>query len=167
MIVSLNEVENACHRAALGVGLSQGLAEDASWIGASLVTSGPDGLARMLAALRQADSSRTRNPAFTRAGTGWVLDTGVPALVAGPALSDLLQTEPDLDLQIGPVAFPEIFNLCRAGRQPPPREPLQVDDELWRELLSLAARTYVPASDASRQRGAGPANDGADADAAS
>jgi Protein of unknown function (DUF3726) len=167
MMVSLNEVENACHRAALGVGLSQGLAEDASWIGASLVTTRRDGLARMLAALRQADFSRARHPAFTRSERGWVLDPSVPALVAGPALSDLLQAEPHLDLEIGPAAFPEIFDLCRAGRQPPPGEPLQVDDDQWRELLALAARTYVPASEASRQRGAGPANARADADAAS
>jgi len=167
MMVSLNEVENACHRAALGVGLSQGLAEDASWIGASLVTTRRDGLARMLAALRQADLSRAHHPAFTRSERGWVLDPSVPALVAGPALSDLLQAEPHLDLEIGPAAFPEIFDLCRAGRQPPPGEPLQVDDDQWRELLALAARTYVPASDTSRQRGAGPANARADADAAS
>jgi hypothetical protein len=167
MMVSLNEVENACHRAALGVGLSQGLAEDASWIGASLVTTRRDGLARMLAALRQADLSRAHHPAFTRSERGWVLDPSVPALVAGPALSDLLQAEPHLDLEIGPAAFPEIFDLCRAGRQPPPGEPLQVDDDQWRELLALAARTYVPASEASRQRGAGPANARADADAAS
>jgi hypothetical protein len=75
--------------------------------------------------------------------------------------------EPDLDISTPTSGFPEIFDLCRAGRQLPPVEPLHVDEDQWRELLDLAARTYVPASDTSRQRGAGPANAGADADAAS
>jgi hypothetical protein len=167
MIVSLNEVENACHRAALGVGLSHGLAEDAAWIGAGLVTSRPDGLIRMLAALRQAEQSRPHRPAFTRNATGWVLDNDVPALVAGPALADLSMTALDSEIQIGPTAFPEILEICRAGRQPPPAEPLHVAEEQWRELLDLAARTYVPASDTSRLRGAGPANAAADEDALS
>ncbi len=167
MIVSLNEVENACHRAALGVGLSHGLAEDAAWIGASLVTSRPDGLVLMLAALRQFEASQARGPAFTRHATCWVLDTDLPALVAGPALADLSMSGLDDEIQIGPTAFPEILDICRAGRQPPPAAPLHVAEDQWRELLDLAARTYVPASDTSRRRGAGPANAGADEDARS
>ena len=157
MIVSLNEVEMACYRAALGVKLGHGLAEDAARIGVRLVTTVPDGLAVMLRALRSADANRVLPPVFERDGGIWRFRYRfLPSLQAGPVAADLERAEPGVLIEIGATDEPAVVDIC-LGKNPAGRvsATIEVDDGLWRELHGLAARTYVPASKISRMTGAG------------
>lgn len=157
MIVSLNEIETSCYRAALGVGLSHGLAQDAALIGARLVATQAHGLAVMLRALNYADANRVEPPVFARDGAVWRPRYGiVPSLVAGPIAADLKRADPSLVVEIGLTDELSIIAICM-DQCPPvwPLSPLEVSNDLWRELQGLVARTYVPASAASRIKGAG------------
>lgn len=157
MIVSLNEIETACYRAALGVKLSHGLAEDAARIGVRLVTAMPDGLAIMLRALHSADANRVSPPVFARDGHIWRSRYPfLPSLQAGPVAADLRKAEPGVRVEIGATDEPAIVDICLAeGTSELAIMPIEVDDGLWAELHRLAARTYVPASKISRVTGAG------------
>lgn len=157
MIVSLNEVETLCYRAALGVNLPQGLAEDAARIAGRLVAAMPDGLAIMLRALRSADASRVAPPLFTRDGNFWRSRYPfLPSLHAGPVAADLRLAEPGIGIDIGAADEPAIVDICLTeGQAGLAIAPIEVDDGLWREIHLLAARTYVPASKTSRLTGAG------------
>lgn len=157
MIVSLNEIETSCYRAALGVGLSHGLAQDAAAIGVKLLASRPDGLAVMLRALRFADAHPLAPPAFIREAKRWRPRLGVvPSLIAGPFAADLRQADPAAVVDLRATDELAVIVACLDGLAVvPPAHPLEVHDSQWRELQKLAARTYVPASEASRLRGAG------------
>ena len=157
MIVSLNEIEVACYRAALGVKLSHGLAEDAARVGVRLVTTKPDGLAIMLRALRSADAYPVLPPVFERHGNTWrARYSFLPSLKAGPIAADLKRAEPGVIVEIGATDEAAVIDIC-LGRTPsvPGKSVIEVDDELWKEIHGLAARTYVPASRISRMTGAG------------
>lgn len=158
MIVSLNEVEAVCYRAALGVDLPHGLAEDAVRIAARLVTTVPDGLAIMLRALHSADVNRVAAPVFARDGHIWrARYPFLPSLHAGPVAADLRLAEPGVRIEIGATDETAIVDICLTPERPAGLAigPIEVDDGLWCELHSLAARTYVPASMTSRLMGAG------------
>lgn len=157
MIVSLNEIETGCHRGALGVGLGHGLAQDAAWIGARLVATRSDGLAVMLRALQFADANRVRAPVFKREGAVWRSGPGmVTCLVAGPIAADLKSADPSMAIEIGLTDEPLIIAICLdQSRRSWPACPLDVADDLWRDLQALGARTYVRASATSRVMGAG------------
>lgn len=157
MIVSLNEIETSCYRAALGVGLPHGLAQDASVIGARLVATRPDGLAVMLRGLEFAGANRMQAPVFARDGAVWRSRFGILAsLVAGPIAADLMRADPSIAVEIGTTDEPAIIDICLNEHPQSSRSsPLEVPDDLWRELQRLGARSYVPASAASRLKGAG------------
>jgi hypothetical protein len=162
MIVSLNEVEMTCYRAALGVNLPHGLAEDAASIAAKLVTTVPAGLAIMLRALRSAEGNYVAPPVFARDGHIWrARYPFLPSLQAGPIAADLENAEPGVQVEICATDEPSIVDICRRHGTPNgvPGIPIEVEDALWRELLRLAARTYVPASRISRLTGAGAGAD--------
>lgn len=157
MIVSLNEIETSCYRAALGVGLPHGLAQDAALIGVRLAATRPDGLAVMLRGLQFADANRVEHPIFKRDGPVWrSRHRRVAALVAGPIAADLKWADPSVAVETGWTDEPAIIAIC-LDQSPHawPSDPLEVPDELWRDLQVLGARTYVPASAASRVMGAG------------
>lgn len=155
MILSLNEIEATCHRAALGAKLPHGLAEDAAWIGGRLITSRTDGLLRMLDALRQAGDWNLSGPAFVAGIGGWRHVAGMPALAAAPAAADLRRLDPAARFVVEDPLTREIVDLCVLPEPPPPVMPISVDDEAWERLLDYAAQSYVPASETSRRRGAG------------
>lgn len=157
MILSLNEIETTCYRAALGAGLTHGLAEDAAAIAARLAATRPDGAAIMLRALTFADGHRLTGPVFAKSdGTYRPTGTALPALVAGPAAADLKQSDPtagiDLSLADEPAVIAACFDKVPAA---PPSAAISVPDNVWREICALAARTYVPHSETSRLMGAG------------
>lgn len=157
MIVSLNEIETTAYRAALGVGLDHGLAQDAGAIAAKLLASRPDGLAILLRALAFADAHRIAPPVFVRDSRRFRPRHGVlPSLVAGPVAADLRRADPDATVDTSLADEPAIVELCLS---PPagnvPDRGVAVSDSLWRNLQHLAARTYVPASETSRLMGAG------------
>ena len=59
-----------------------------------------------------------------------------------------------------PAAGTDLLITCRKFGYTTPKGKLEgrgvvVDEEVWREVEALAARTYVPSSEASRARGAG------------
>ena len=157
MIVSLNEIQTTCYRAALGVGLSHGLAEDASSIVTRLVAGGPGGLATMLRALTFADAHRVAAPVFALENGTYVARHAVlPALMAGPVVADLKCADPDAAIDLSLVDEPAVIEACLAA--PPqalPAVAIEVPGGLWQALVALAARTYVPRSETSRLMGAG------------
>ena len=191
MIVSRNEIEAACQRAALGVGLAHGFAEDATAIAARLAADGEDVAAIMLAALSSIEENGCPIPCFNHDERLWrsAEQAIVPALVAGPCAADLLRADPGAVVQIGRTDEPKVIAAAlalagldaaevplergqsmrltaRPGRPlatpRPPVEGFTIADAVWRELLKLAARTYVPASEQSRLRGAGAGLNDAD-----
>lgn len=184
MIVSRNEIETTCQRAALGVGLSHGSAEDAATIAAWLATGGEDVVEIMLAALSSVEENGIPVPCFNHVERVWrsAQHAIVPSLVAGPCAADLLRADPGAAIEIHRTDEPKIIEAAlalagldgtdvplkhrrsmrltaRRGKpRPPPRqlaEGFAVSDAAWRELLKLASRTYVPASERSRLKGAG------------
>ena len=59
-----------------------------------------------------------------------------------------------------PAAGTDVLITCRKLGYTTPKARIEgrgvvVDEEIWREVKALAARTYVPSSEASRARGAG------------
>lgn len=184
MIVSRNEIEATCHRAALGVGLPHGFAEDAATIAAWLAAGGVDVAAIMLAALSSVEQNRIPLPCFSHDGNVWrsAEHAIVPSLVAGPCAADLLRADPRAAVEIYRTDEPKVIAAAlaiagldgtdvplvrgqsmrlaaRRGKPPSPpgqrAEGFAVADAVWQELLSFAARTYVPASEQSRIKGAG------------
>ena len=156
MIVSLNEIQSTCYRAALGIGLSHGLAEDASSVAACLVAAGPGGLAIMLRALLFADSHRVAAPVFTKSNGTYVARHAVlPALMAGPVVADLKRAEPNVAVDLSLADEPAVIAAFLAPPQDLPAAAIAVPEDLWQALTALAARTYVPRSETSRLMGAG------------
>jgi hypothetical protein len=156
MIVSFNEIENICYRAGLGVGLTQGQAEDAGRIGVRLARRQPDGLEIMLRALQSIDTNPLGEPPF-RLETGcWRPARPVlPALIAVPVVLDLQRAEPGVLVDLGAIDEPDVLVAAGEIDDGRPMAPRDVPDILWRELAKLAARTYVPATATSRRTGAG------------
>lgn len=156
MIVTVNEIESTCTRAALGVGLPQGLAEDAGRIAVKLVCRHDDGLEIMLRALRSVDDHPVEGPAFIRKDDGWVASRpSLPALVAAPAAMELCLAEPGVSVGLGAIDEPAILAACGDDEPQPPDEPIAADEATWSAIIRLAARTYVPATETSRVTGAG------------
>ena len=157
MIISLNEVETVCYRAALGAGLSYGLAQDAAVIGVKLIASRADGPAILLRALHFAESHPMTPPVFVADDTAWHSRGGVlPSLIAGPIAADLRRANPARRINIEATDEPAIIALCLEDCPlVPPRAPLEISSTHWRQLQKFAARTYVPASEAPRRKGAG------------
>lgn len=156
MIVTLNEIETTCYRAALGVGLQQGLAEDAGRIAVKLACRHAGALHIMLRALRTAEASPVTPPVFIRKDDAWAPSRpSLPALFAAPIAMELCLAEPGVTVGLGAIDEPAILAACGEGDPLPPDHPLEADIETWRELARLASRTYVPASATSRNSGAG------------
>jgi len=89
------------------------------------------------------------------------LETGISlrfsngcAVLAGPGGLDMRGAMPSagVDATLALTDAPERF---RPLGETPLLDGIDVDPTLWAEALALAARTYVPASDASRATGAG------------
>ncbi|MEM8630823.1 MAG: DUF3726 domain-containing protein [Pseudomonadota bacterium] len=178
MIRTLPEIEATVLRAGRGSGVPVAQAEDiaraARWLAAAGQMRGLDEVARCLALPR--GSARP-----TRWVASYVFAPGDPALML-PAAIDLALTGADVRLRGMPRALTGALIACApalegravraawSGRDatlslgPRGREPhlsdrsAQVDLPVWAALTALAAQTYVPASDASRD-GAGAGDD--------
>ncbi len=88
MRVSLNEVEIAFRRAAVGLGWPYGLAEDFGSAAAWMAAHGLDPVEAGLEALRRSPKAISAE----RSAEGWHL-AGTPVLAAGPAAFDLLAAD--------------------------------------------------------------------------
>ncbi|MEL7115375.1 MAG: DUF3726 domain-containing protein [Pseudomonadota bacterium] len=90
MTLSLNEVDGAVRKAALGVGWSYGLAKELGHAAAWLAGRGVDATGAVLAAF----NAPTRAAQVERVPSGWRF-VGQPVIAAAPSCFDLLETAPD------------------------------------------------------------------------
>ena len=152
MTRSLNEIEGMIHKAARGAGLPLGHADELAAAGVRLVAEGGDP-GEITVALDKATGVAMTGPAAIDA----VLATGEPVTLADVDSPHLL---------VAMVAAREVAVTARiesTGVVLEPGEtvvlpldgPVDVDAAHWARWSELAARTYVPASEASRESGAG------------
>ena len=132
MIRSANEIAGLVAKAARGAGLPLGLAED-------LATAIPEHVSGPVEAALAALSRHLADPRALSAHVA-ALDraevTGIPLPVQGCPCLDALSA-------------------ARSTGATAAARACDVTDEGWRALEAFAARTLVPASDASRRAGAG------------
>ena len=178
MTFSLNEVEATVRKAARGAGLPIGIAEDIGRAAAWLCARGEDGSAAALEGLRRYDASRPC--ALNEAGA----DPAARAVIEGLSAIDLIiagcRDRVELSGLDVPMLLRGLVGISTAGRElaieldlgldghatlirrewhaaesAPHTRRHEADPAVWHELQGLAARTYVPASEASRAHGAG------------
>jgi hypothetical protein len=159
MIVSLNEIENLCARAALGAGLTHGLAEEAAQTAARLALAGADAATLMLRALTSAGACGLASPVLARSGSLWVPAVRpLPALLAGPAVADLQAAGEAVAVPASAVDDTIVFAAACQRTMPAPSEATEgftAPEAAWQGLLALAARSYVKSSARSLMTGAG------------
>ncbi len=160
MICSVNEVTSLLYKAAVGSGRSVGLAEDIARAGAWLCTRGQDGVAVTLNYLR----STPREPSWpvilglVAAGVeteATIVDAG-DGLMLG-AMAAILGSDAEVVYETRNIDGVATIS-CRRGadiEQLRIGGAVTVSDLDVAAVTDLAARTYVPASDASRLKGAG------------
>lgn len=141
------EIEAISVKAAIGAGLSLGLAEDYGRAAGVLAMTDPDALGTVAQALSPPASTATQMPGVIdalRCGASIDLPTAHPALVRAYLLRAALDQPGD---------FPGITQAdLQAARL---TRAVAVPDVVWSELSALAARTYVPETEGSRLSGAG------------
>ena len=166
---ALNEIELTVRKAALGQGLDFGRADDLGRAASWLCARGIDGATAAYHALEGLD----RNRACHFGGKARVAIEGFAAidLLKAGELSTIDLIEPDsaqliegliaIQAQQPPqLAMTELASgsICLSAQAPDERPVInhrwQPDATHWKYLLRLAAKTYVPASELSRQ-GAG------------
>lgn len=88
-------------------------------------------------------------------GTGFELSWCGVRVRVGPGTLQLLQSDDDALLVVDTAEV--VINTCDAPDEAaqPPSGAVNVDAATWASLTSFAHRTYVPASETSRERGAG------------
>ena len=148
--VSKNELGAALEKAALGQGFDRGTG---LWLAGVVVQALNNGYPALTWAV-QALKAAPEPPKTEERPEGWIcLNTSV--LVAGPVLTDLLMAGEKLDGQgFVKLDVPELWtHLLDGGFESTPG-PLRIDEDDWNALQTYAAKTYVPATEQSRQ-GAG------------
>lgn len=178
MILSVNELQGTLLKAARGTGLPLGLAEDLAFSAADIATRDTDQIvSEVLTCLSQAFHPATADLSaqgvimgqgnllvgmpsaldLVSAGNGPVLLDGVPkalteALIAGRERFESRALWYDW---VGPSKI--ILHAWKHDSFTAPMQPerVEVDPQHWADLQSLAAKTYVPESEASRIAGAG------------
>lgn len=160
MICSVNEITALLYKASVGSGRSVGLAQDISRAGAWLCTNGHDGVAvtiRYLATNEQ-EPSWPVLLGLVAAGVHdkvTIIDVG-DGLMLG-ALANVLGPDSEITYEIHQIDRITTVS-CRPGYTSPNSYPIravEVNDSDLATASKLASRTYVPASDASRMKGAG------------
>ncbi|MFY0692533.1 MAG: DUF3726 domain-containing protein [Paracoccaceae bacterium] len=173
---SLNEVQTLVLKAGRGAGLPLGLAQDLSdavpWMGRAIEQL-PEALAVSGA------------PNLPQRGAGGVVFERCRAVVDGPSALDLARAGTGQAVELRDIDATDILqaliacNCALTGKgmtvekigaqalrltatsedlkTAPARAqaPLEVDDAIWAQLVELAAKTFVPESEASRASGAG------------
>ncbi len=151
MIPSVAELQGSLLKAGRGLSLSLGVAEDIAAAAPFFLAA--DELNETLAQLlREMESGRVTQvieaiDAALCDGKAEIADSrAARALVASASY----RAQRVVILKAGHVVAQEPAKSAK----PLPRRKM-IDDALWDRLQELAARTYVPASDASREKGAG------------
>lgn len=161
-----NEVGAMVAKAARGAGFPVGQAEDLGRVAVYLAASGGD--CRLISAALQEEPA----PVDVNWGTEAISVNAGPAILIGPIVCDafalgctrakLADAEQVLLIcaylaQAGIAATVQGAEVMRdaQGLEPGAPGPVEIADEDWAIWADLAARTYVPESDASRAAGAG------------
>ena len=168
MQVSKNELTTALQKAAVGQGFDQGTGQ---WLAAAVVrarATGHPGLTWGLGAL----AAKPEPARVDQRADGWVCRNHA-VLIAGPILTDLLKagqslatedvakstaedvTEPLAGPGFASLDVPDLWTHWRDSHPIPAPGPLEITRDQWNALQTIAAKTYVPATAESRQRGAG------------
>lgn len=159
-------------KAARGAGVPLGHCEDLALAAGYLAATDPVRLACLTAAL-----AGPHRAVVTDLTAQVVMIPDARAAMAGPVAADLLRIGSakivlqNIDAPRLVIAFCAVQNICvdhnfegadlvlQCSDRPAPVTPkasaVTVSAQLWAHLSDLAARTYVPASDASRLAGAG------------
>jgi|UPI0005951F6B hypothetical protein len=157
MIRSMSEVSGLVLKAARGAGLPLGHAEDLAAATADL-TAVEMGLTQLLTALNRAQvgCAYAAPCAIDRVTAG--LGSAVVKAPKCPLVWDALVTHAarsGLNVSITWSGADATLVDTAQPASPRPRGPVDIDDTLWAALSTLAAKTYVPATEASRLAGAG------------
>ncbi len=147
---SVNELSTTIEKAAVGRGFDRATGQ---WLAAATLACLPHhpALAWALAALA-ADPAPVQ---LTSSAQGWRCLNGA-ILVAGPVLRDLQAAGEALDAaRFDHFDVPQLWQHSPTAPDSPSLGPFDVPADQWQALTDLAAKTYVPATEASRQRGAG------------
>ena len=176
--LSLGEVRALAFKAATGAGCAPGLAEEAGWATVWLIRSGLGGAEALAALLDSPDGPEVLAGLVARADAGWVGEPvqapGVGGAMILPFLASTLDCGRAWRVETGPLRFdlwregttlgqplPDgaglVLHPCRMpdDRPSPETRAGRIDRAAWAILGALCDRTYAPASDASRLRGAG------------
>jgi hypothetical protein len=180
MIVSLNEAEGMATKAAAGAGRPWGLAQEAGRAVAALEAMGQPGAQALLTLLKVTDgvSCNELCPTSTSGGT-WHGKGSLCPILTGVYIADLGDLSEKVTLHnmhvplllvpfvgqcelAGDTTSAHCAELCvvpasssRAKVSVVQSGPVDIGDEIWEALSAFAHRTYVPASEASRLKGAG------------
>lgn len=169
--LSLGEVEALCKKAARGAGLPWGLAEEAGFAARWLSAHGLDGAGLLLADLEAGGQTINLGVALADAPeAGPIPDAEVPLLLA-PFAALVARRQPcTLTLPGGSYSFASdgavshvskggalsiAFGLADGGQSLLGTTRAVVNEATLQRLTELAARTYAPATEASRLAGAG------------
>ncbi len=185
MIVSLNEVEVMATKAANGAGRPWGLAQEAGMAAARLEAMGLPGARCLLRLLQTTDGETKlagRCPILEGAHISDLGGEGLPAsfdAMLQPLLLAPFLMQPGGDATLSwqgcavdvtsggvtvrgnsecPATPAEVRIEAGAGSSPslrPGTGAVDIGDEIWEALGRFAHRTYVPATEASRLKGAG------------
>ena len=183
MLVSLNEVEVMATKAACGSGRPWGLAQETGWAVARLEAQHLPGVDALLALLEATDGfAGYREQCPILVGCHIADLGGVDGQVTHPQVCQPLLLVPFLQrvagshaLQCGQcriTVMPDAVDICGAlpaasavsitridgpavAGGVPLMADMDIDGEIWEALGVFAHRTYVPATDASRLKGAG------------
>jgi hypothetical protein len=170
---SVNEIQVLVLKAARGAGVPLANAEDLANAVAGSIHTRPDVLREVLGTLRgplvaaSLTDGTTLNGSFALTGPAAIdlLLAGENAVTIKPAppgnllaalVKDANRTHGvSLVISKAPSTATLEFSMSDAPPSKRPTGPVDVEDDIWSRLSALAAKTYVPASVASRSLGAG------------
>ena len=170
MIRSHNEIAAMATKAARGAGIPLGHAEDFGPIVAHIAVHNPSALACLEAVLNS-----PQRPIAMQSDTSCILISAAQVIFAAPTSLDLIKAgakrvellDPDAPALLEAYCDASGITACaRSGAvytithstEDFVADPIQAADfpeDIWKILSEFAARTYVPASEASRLSGAG------------
>lgn len=169
--LSLGEVEALCKKAARGAGLPWGLAEEAGFAARWLSAHGFDGAGLVLTDLEMGGSTLKLGVALADAPEAALIPSATVPPILAPFAAQIAHQRPCIltlpdgcfsfdadgavshDAKSGTLAF--AFGAARGGQVLQRRTRATVTEATLERLTDFAARTYAPATEASRLAGAG------------
>lgn len=149
--VSKNELGATLEKAAIGQGYDQGTGQWLSSVVLQAVQVDLPAAEWAIEALRH----KPEPPALKNTSLGWQCHN-YSVLVAGPLLTDLVMSGEPLNGEgFVKLDVPDLWRHLLTTKFKQKCGAVDIQPATWKELNTLAAKTYVPATDESRARGAG------------